>query len=178
MTHTGLMGQLSTRATSVIVAHRDDDTRFALRTLLEDSGYTVLLASDPDTSLDAVRGLTESAIVLFEMEPLGQAGGGFLELALLLASRRDAGASAPRRAFIALTTSPEHLARPLLRLLRTLDVPLVTEPFDSDELVRIVTRAASRCLETLPDGDDGDKTAESAVSASVPPMTQVRRPRT
>lgn len=174
MADTGLTAQLSERATSIIVAHRDDDTCAALRTLLEDAGYSVLLASDPDEALEAARTATESAVVLFEMEPLGQAGTGFLELALLLASRRDAGASEPRLAFIALTTSPESLARPLLRLLRTLYVPLVTEPFDADELLGFTAIAASRCLETVPDGTN---MTPSAPAESTLPVPQTPQPR-
>lgn len=174
MTHTGPTAHRSAQAMSVIVAHRDDDTRVALRTVLENAGYAVLLAGDPETSLAVARTVTGFAVVLFEMEPLAQVGGGFLELALLLASSRVASARASHSAFVALTTAPQHLARPLLRLLRTLDVPLVAEPFDSDKLLRIVARAASRGLGAPAEDDNG---AESVATASAPPVTQVQLPR-
>lgn len=171
MGHTSAMEQLSARRMPVIVAHRDEDVRITLRMLLEDAGYSVLIAAEHEAALEAARDLVESAVVIFEMEPLGQAGAGFLELALLLAARRDAGNPTPQCAFVALTTSPERLARPLARLMRSLDMPLIAEPFEMDDLLRTISLAASQHAGT-PSG-----AARVAAAAPAPHKRRARHPR-
>lgn len=163
---------------AVLVAHRDADMREALRMLLEDAGYAVRLSADPDAALAAARELTEAAIVLFEIEPAGVAGSGFLELALLRAAEREAGHAPPRLAFVALTTWPEQLPRTLKRLLRTLDVPLVAEPFELDELLRVVATAADRSDPAEQGGAVGATVAATAARAKATPKPRTRRTRT
>lgn len=137
--------QASGRQLAAIVAHRDGDMRAALCMLLEHAGYEVRIAADPDVGLEVARAHAEPAVVLFEIEPTRQAGGGFLELALLRAASPNADPRPPRLAFVALTTWPERLPRPLMRLLRRLDVPLVAEPFELDDLLHVIATAAGRC---------------------------------
>lgn len=162
-----------------LLAHRDADLRATMCMLLEEAGYAVRLAADPDVALGTVRELAEPAVVLFEVEPGGEAGAGFLELALLRAAEREAGHAAPRLAFVALTTWTERLPRTLKRLLRKLDVPLVAEPFELDDLLHVIATASGKCRPTE-QGSAGEPTAVVAATPATPrvPKPRARRTRT
>ncbi len=129
--------------TTVLVIDDDDDTRATLRTLLEESGYTVMEAVDGVSALELLHCAGNGCVVMFDYRMPRMNG----EALLALAEREDL--LAHRHAFICVTASPHSLPPVLDGLLARYDVPLVAKPFEMDDLLAVVRKAEQR-LALLP----------------------------
>lgn len=124
--------------TPVLVVDDDQDTREAIRLLLEDEGYAVAEAADGLQTLEVLRSHPDPLVVLLDLDLPRLDGAGVLrEVA------RD-GQLAARLAFIVMTAvSYKHYAA-AGELCRELAVPLIAKPFDLDTLLDAVAAAAGR----------------------------------
>lgn len=122
----------------VLVVDDDESIRETLRTVLEDADYAVEEASDGLGALKCLRACREKMVVVLDLMMPGLDGAGVL------------GAVAGDRkltqqfAFILITANHNTLTLALANLLKNLDVPFVSKPFDVDHLVGVVNAAARR----------------------------------
>lgn len=118
----------------VLVVDNDDGIRETARVLLEDVGYDVVEAPDGEAALQALLDSPEPLVVLLDIVMPRIDG-----IDVLRQARRNGRLS--RHAFVVWTASRVEIPADLLSALR---VPLVHKPFDLDELLAIVSQAASR----------------------------------
>ncbi len=118
----------------VLVVDNDDAIRETARFLLEDAGYDVLEAPDGVIALDVLTRSECPLVVLLDLV-MPRLGG----IDVLRAARRSG--RLRRHAFVAWTASRIEIPADLLS---ALDVPLVTKPFDLDELLAVVSSATRR----------------------------------
>lgn len=129
---------MGTVVNKALVVDDDDAIRETLRSLLEDAGYAVEEASEGMEALRRLRTCRERMVVLLDLMMPGLDGAGVL------------GAVAGDRkltqqfAFILITANHNTLTLALANLLKNLDVPFVSKPFDVDHLVGVVNAAARR----------------------------------
>ena len=123
-------------ARNVLIVDDDGDTRLALRMMLEDAGYAVDESGDGGDALARLRARSGGVVVLLDYRMPG------LDGAAVLAAL-DEGA-ADRHVFLLMTASPQRVAPDLAIQLARLDVPVVAKPFEMDELLATVARAADR----------------------------------
>lgn len=131
--------------TSVLVIDDDDAIRETLRMILHDEGgYVVLEAAEASRGLDQLRRAPQGVVVLFDYR-MSRVNGADL---LALADQEQA--LAERHSFVCMTAvSRTHLPATLVTLLARYDVPLVTKPFDLDNLLEVI-RLAEQRLAQLP----------------------------
>lgn len=122
----------------VLIIHEDDDIRDMLVMLMEEAGHTVRAAADNAAGL---RELAECppCVVLFQREWQRNDRLGILGL-LVAAGRTDCAAA---HQFVLLSVAPSAIPDPLAELVIRYAVPVIAEPFDMDELLRAVERAAA-----------------------------------
>ncbi|HEX6797619.1 MAG TPA: response regulator [Ktedonobacterales bacterium] len=129
------MGTVVNRA---LVVDDDDAIRETLRSLLEDAGYAVEEASEGMEALRYLRMCRDRMVVLLDLMMPGLDGAGVLGA---VAGDRKL---AQQFAFILITANHNTLTLALANLLKNLDVPFVSKPFDVDHLVGVVDAAARR----------------------------------
>lgn len=122
----------------VLVVDDDQAIRDALRLALEEEGYTVAEAADGVIALDMLRASDERQVVLLDFRMPRMNGG-----AVLTAVESDV-QLARRDAFILITANLATLPLSVATLLLRLDVPVISKPFDMDELLDAVEAAARR----------------------------------
>ncbi|MFI5273399.1 MAG: response regulator [Ktedonobacterales bacterium] len=122
----------------VLIVDDDEGIRDALRSLLEDAGYLVEEASEGMAALHRLRASREKMVVLLDLMMPGLDGAGVL--GTVAADRK----LTERNAFILITANHNTLTLALANLLKNLDVPFVSKPFDVDQLVEIVDNTARR----------------------------------
>lgn len=122
--------------TDVLVADDDDVIRNALRTLFEDSGYTVYEAADGVAALARVRTHPQPLVVVLDWLMPGLDG-----LQVIQALDADA-PPAHRHAFLLLTAADITHSSHLPPLPLTHYVALMRKPFDIYELLARVAAAA------------------------------------
>lgn len=128
---------------TVLVVDDNQDIRETIRLALEEEGYAVLEAGDGSSALDILRESPLRLVVLLDHIMPGVDG-----IAALDIIGRDE-RLARRHAYLMMTAnsaieSPEIVAPGV-----ELEVPLVTKPFDIDDLLGAVEQAAA----ALRDGD-------------------------
>lgn len=119
----------------VLVVDDDADIRISMRSLLEDiGGYTVIEAPDGSDALRILRASEEPLVVLLDLLMPGLDGMGVL---------REVAADetlAHRHAYVLVTVRRQE--QPLeFPSSPELDVPVVSKPFDMDELLSTVAAA-------------------------------------
>jgi CheY-like chemotaxis protein len=124
--------------TRVLLVDDDQAIRETLRFVLEDAGYQVLEASDGLAALQALRDAPSGMVVLLDLMMPKLDGAGVL--GAVAGDRR----LAKRHAFILTTASHQTLSLAFVNLLTNLAVPIVHKPFELDDLLAIVERAAQR----------------------------------
>jgi CheY-like chemotaxis protein len=121
----------------VLVVDNDEAIRETARLLLGDEGYEVFEAPDGKAALDLLRMSDQPMVVLLDIVMPRLSG---VEL-LKLVGRDE---RLTRHAFVVWTASRVPVPA---ELLASLDAPLVPKPFDMDELLMVVARAAKRVVE-------------------------------
>lgn len=124
--------------TPVLLVDDDQAIRETLRLVLEDAGYQVLEASDGIAALQALRDAPNGMVVLLDLMMPKLDGAGVL--GAVAGDRR----LAKRHTFILTTATHQTLSLAFVNLLTNLAVPVVRKPFELDELLTIVERAAQR----------------------------------
>lgn len=119
----------------ILVVDDDSDTRVALRLMLEDAGYTVAEAGDGTGALDQLRASPRGMVVLLDNLMPG------LEGAEVLAEL-DGDGTAARHAFLLITASPQYVTGDLAERLAHLAGSVISKPFEMDDLLATVARAA------------------------------------
>jgi len=121
----------------VLIVDNDESTRQTARFLLEDEGYEVIEAPDGAAALDLLRMSDQPMVVLLDIVMPRLNG---VELLKLVGHDERL----TRHAFVVWTASRVPVP---MELLASLDAPLVPKPFDMDELLEVVARAAERLEE-------------------------------
>ncbi|MEO7000214.1 MAG: response regulator [Ktedonobacterales bacterium] len=123
---------------TVCVIEDDHDIRETLRFLLEDTGYRVIEAEDGLTGYALLQQSTERLVVLLDHKLPQMDGCDLLELAANDEVLRV------QHAFILVTASPKNAEEDCGEHLDDLDAPLISKPFDIDEVLDAVAEAATR----------------------------------
>lgn len=123
---------------TVLTAIVDDDPeiRHTVRIVLEDEGYAVVEAADGVEALHIVRTTTTALVVLLDLRMPRLDGMGVLQA--VEADRK----LLEQHAYVVMTANAPPLPDDLSAVLARLAVPVLSKPFDIDELVRIVREAA------------------------------------
>ena len=124
---------------SVLIADDEPSLRAALHTLLADEGYAVLEAEEGVAALEAITQSARPLLVLLDLVMPGMSGA-----EVLLRASADPCLMA-RHAYLVLTgaeLAPAHLDPRMnpevVTVLAAYDIPVVTKPFDLDELLAAV----------------------------------------
>jgi CheY-like chemotaxis protein len=121
----------------VLIVDNDESIRETARFLLEDEGHEVIEAPDGAAALDLLRMSDQPMVVLLDIVMPRLSG---VELVKLVGHDERL----TRHAFVVWTASRVPVPT---ELLASLDAPLVPKPFDMDELLAVVARAAERLVE-------------------------------
>ncbi len=120
----------------VLVVDDDAPTREVLREVLELSGYDVVEAADGSAALDFLRAARTPVVTLLDLD-MPRADG----LDVLRTCAANPHALGCHR-FILLTAVAQSRVQLATDLLTSLSVPVVLKPFDVDDLLSAVARAA------------------------------------
>lgn len=124
--------------TRVLLVDDDQAIRETLRFALEDTGYQVQEASDGLAALQALRDAPGGMVVLLDLMMPKLDGAGVL--GAVAGDRR----LAKRNVFILTTATHQTMSLAFVNLLANLSVQVVRKPFELDELLATVERAAQR----------------------------------
>jgi CheY-like chemotaxis protein len=120
----------------LLIVDDDAPTREAMRFMFEDTGYSLLEASNGTDALDLLRGSSEPLVVILDVL-MPQVDGEEVLRAIL--HDRDL---RHRHTFILVSALPDLSRRlRLQRMLRALAIEVVTKPFDVADLEHAVARA-------------------------------------
>ena len=126
----------------VLIVDDDDETRFTVRTILElyanDRQYMVAETATGQEALDILHAGTDPTVVLLDLRMPSMDGQQVLDHI-----QTDA-ALAARCAVVCMTASPSRLPPSLTALLDASGIPLLSKPFDIDDLLAVVTTAADK----------------------------------
>jgi CheY-like chemotaxis protein len=125
-------------AIRTLIVDDDADLRDSLRFLLELEGYEVEEARDGIEALDVLRASPHGLVVLLDLV-MPRLGG--LEVLRAVA---DDPQLAERHVFMIVTANRDKVQPASQALLRQLAVPVVTKPYDVEDLLEIVARIATR----------------------------------
>ncbi|HEX8981703.1 MAG TPA: response regulator [Ktedonobacterales bacterium] len=120
----------------ILVVDDDQDIRETLRLALEDEGYEVEEAEDGVEALLLMRDSAGPLVVIldFRMPRLNGLS--------VLRHVNTAKSPAVHHNFVLVTANRAMLSTTGLKLLQRMDVPIVEKPFDLNDLLDLVTRAA------------------------------------
>lgn len=130
-------------ATDVLVVDDDEPTRSALRSALEDCGYTVFDAPDGQFALDRLRNHPRPLVVVLDWLMPGLDG-----IQVLHALAADATVT-QRHVFLLITAATINARPPLPDLPPDQDVTVLYKPFDLEELIAQVRAAESRIASSM-----------------------------
>jgi CheY-like chemotaxis protein len=120
----------------VLLVEDDQDIRDTLRMALEDEGYVVSVAEDGIEALKLLRRSVESLVVTLDLRMPRLNGDALLRH---LSKREHLPA---QHTYLLVTANRELLSAASLRLLKRMDVPVVSKPFDLNDLLDLVAHAA------------------------------------
>lgn len=121
---------------SILIVDDDQSIRETLRMALEDEGYTVYEARDGAEALDILRASAQPLVALLDLRLPRMTGD-----ALLRRIQRKERLPA-RHTFLMVTANREQLSPASLRLLQRMHVSVIPKPFELDDLLARVARAA------------------------------------
>lgn len=121
----------------VLIVDDDAAIRATLRALLEEEGYAVAEACDGLTALEAMRSSPGGVVLLDLMMPV-------LDGASVLRAVATEDDLADAYVFVLVTAATNTRSPALRELLARLAVPVVHKPFELEELLAVVERAAAR----------------------------------
>lgn len=125
----------------VLIVHTDATVRKAIRQSLETVGYLLLEADDVDIGLTMLNADDGPIVTLFGVALFNNIMTGTDGVAFLGAARHDAWRGS-QHAFVIVTPTPDQVHAALGRLLAQLAIPVVAEPFQAEDLVGAIDRAA------------------------------------
>lgn len=134
----GMAQEIQIPMTYVLIADDDAGIRHVIREILEEDNYRVEEAADGAGALAHIRGSGHPLVVLLDML-LPQMSGGEI-----LRAVADDASLAGRHVFVLLTAGSQRLLSDIGDVLTRLDVPVVEKPFDMDQLLAEVARAAAK----------------------------------
>lgn len=120
----------------ILLVEDDHDIRETLRMALEDEGYIVYEAEDGLEALAMLRHSMTPLIVALDLR-LPRLNGDALLLQVCKREHLPA-----RHCFLLITANREILSSDSLRLLERMRTPIITKPFDLDDLLDLVAHAA------------------------------------
>jgi CheY-like chemotaxis protein len=120
----------------VLLVEDDQDIRDTLRMALEDEGYVVSVAEDGIEALNLLRRSMESLVVTLDLR-MPRLNGDALLRHLNMREHLPA-----QHTYLLVTANRELLSAASLRLLKRMDVPVVSKPFDLNDLLDLVAHAA------------------------------------
>lgn len=120
----------------VLLVEDDQDIRDTLRMALEDEGYEVSVAEDGIEALNLLRRSLTPLVVALDLRMPRLNGDALLRH---LNKREHLPA---QHTYLLVTANRELLSAASLRLLKRMDVPVVSKPFDLNDLLDLVARAA------------------------------------
>ncbi len=120
----------------ILVVDDDQDIRETVRLALEDEGYEVEEAEDGAEALQLIRDSTGPLVVIldFRMPRLNGLS--------LLRQVKTVTPPAVHHNFVLVTANRAMFSAAGLKLLQRMDVPIIEKPFDLNDLLDLVTRAA------------------------------------
>lgn len=121
----------------VLVIDDDEAMRDMLYDVLSEAGYVVTLAESGQQGLDMVRQAETPSVVLIDYFMPGVDG-----LQVLQAIKRDA--ELQQHAYIFISGEERRFPPELTNTLAELRIPTVRKPFNLDEVLQTVSRAAAR----------------------------------
>ncbi len=122
----------------VLVVDDDEGIRETVRFALEDANHVVHEATDGVAALDMLRRSKQPMVVLLDLMMPGLDGAGVLGA---VSGDRHL---AMHFAYILVTANSKTLPLAFVNLLTSLEVPVLSKPFDIDRLLSMVDRAAAR----------------------------------
>jgi CheY-like chemotaxis protein len=123
----------------VLLVDDDADIRQAMRFILEDAGYVVSEASDGRPALQRILAARDGLVVLLDLNMPGMDGIALLEEV----AARDGLLS--RHSIVLLTArAGRTMPLTLANRLSELGVPILSKPFELDDLLQVVERAVTR----------------------------------
>ena len=125
------------RTQQILIVEDDEPIRELLAELLREVGYRVFTAPDGKPALERLCTHPEGLVVLLDLMMPGMDG-----YALLQAVAADPLLTARHR-YILMSATTKTLPLKLVQLLKHLNVAWVPKPFDLDEVLAAVQRAAS-----------------------------------
>ncbi|HLW01610.1 MAG TPA: response regulator [Ktedonobacterales bacterium] len=128
------------RTQGVLIVEDDESTRAVLADLLQEEGYMVFTAPDGQPALERLRTHPAGLVVLCDLWMPGMDG-----YALLQAIAAEAPLTA-QHAYILMTATAKTLPLKVVDLLKHLNVTTIPKPFDIDDVLAEVKRAASRLV--------------------------------
>jgi CheY-like chemotaxis protein len=129
----------------ILIVNDHPSTRKKMQQSLEASGFTTLEADNTESGLATLRESEGSMVVLFNVALFDNCMAGTDGITLLGAVASDK-RLAQQHAFVIVTPTPEQVETALGRLLNNLSVPILAEPFDTDELLRAISVSTRRLL--------------------------------
>jgi CheY-like chemotaxis protein len=129
----------------VLVVNNDPIARKYMRQALEDAGYDVMEAGDTESGLSALRMSEHGMVVIFNLVLFNYVMTGTDDIAFLGAAASDRQLAA-NHGFVIVTPTSEQLKIALGRLIDRLSIPIVAEPFTTNDLLDAVAIAERHLL--------------------------------
>lgn len=120
----------------ILIVDDDQDIRETLRLALEDEGYEVYEAEDGAEALNMLRKSAQPFVVVLDLRMPRLTGDALLRRV----SKKEH--LPAQHTFLLVTANHELLSPVSMRLLERMDVPVVAKPFDLNNLLDLVARAA------------------------------------
>jgi CheY-like chemotaxis protein len=133
----------TTGGLQALIIDEDARARKALRQVLQQAGYRVSEAADPQAGLALLAGSAGGMVVCFTVVLFDNVMTGTDAVTVLGALIQDEGL-ARRHAYVAITPSPVNVDAVLGKLLARLAVPVVAEPLDATYLLATIARITQR----------------------------------
>lgn len=127
----------SDRGIPVLVVDDDAEIRETLELALEEAGYPVFQAADGQTALRELRSSAHSMVVLVDQLMPHLEGTDFMRIV-----SRD-GDELRRHRYVLMTASPRLLTETDAAELATAEIPVLSKPFNLDDILSLVASAAS-----------------------------------
>jgi CheY-like chemotaxis protein len=126
------------RAPGVLIVEDDEPVRELLAKLLQEEGYTVFTAPDGQPALERLRTHPSGLVVLFDLMMPGMDG-----YALLRAIAAESPLTT-QHAYILMSAMAKTLPLKVVQLLKHLNGDALSKPFDLEDVLAAVKKAASR----------------------------------
>src|SRR5579871_3243908 len=140
---------MTDHAIPVLVVDDDSSIRETLRAVLQDEGYAVDDAPDGAQALDLLQTFVDPHVVLMDLRMPVMDG---IQLAGKIA---DDDTLVARHAYTAITANPELVADAQQATRGRFSLPVLTKPFDLDDVLSHVAKEAARLMggNTTPPND-------------------------